>query len=187
MIVGLLIGAVILACIILMVSYNSLVAAGNQVDNANGAIDAMLKKRYDLLPNLVELVKQYMNYEQSTLTRITELRAKAISDNAETHEKVEADSQASSLLNKVIFSAENYPILQANVNFLHLQETWTDAEENISAARRAYNAAVTEYNNSFEVFPGNLFAKMLNFAPKKIFEAKPEERENISAKALFNA
>jgi LemA protein len=173
--------------IAIMVSYNSLVAVKNQVDNANASVDTMLKKRYDLIPNLVETVKEYMKYEQTTLTQITELRAKAVNSDLGAHEKLEADEKVSSLLSKVIFDAENYPVLQADVNFIQLQETWNDVEENISAARRAYNSAVTEYNNAFESFPGTLFAGMLHFDHKKPFEAKPEERENVSAKVLFNS
>jgi LemA protein len=181
------IAIIAIGCIAIIISYNSLIAVRNQIDNASSSIDVMLKKRHDLIPNLVETVKAYMNYEQGTLTKITELRSQAISGSLDTHERLEADEKASSLMSKVIFNAENYPILQADVNFIHLQESWTDAEENISAARRAYNSAVTDYNNAFESFPGTVFAGMLHFQHKKTFEAQPEDKESINAKELFNA
>src|SRR5258708_5371642 len=120
------IAIIAIGCMAIILSYNNLVAVKNQVDNANASVDTMLKKRYDLIPNLVETVKQYMNYEQSTLTQITELRAKAVSGDLDTHSQVAADNQVSSLMSRVIVASENYPILQADVNFIHLQESWND-------------------------------------------------------------
>lgn len=166
--------------------YNSLIGKKNQVTNAFSAIDVMLKKRFDLIPNLVEVVKQYTNYEQGTLTKIVELRAKATSGNITPAEKAQLDSELSSSMRGLMVNIENYPDLKANSNFINLQTTWTESEEQIAAARRTYNATVTDYNNAIMMFPGSLFAGMLNFQPTPVLETAAEERKNISAKELFN-
>lgn len=166
--------------------YNSLIGKKNQVTNAFSAIDVMLKKRFDLIPNLVEVVKQYTTYEQGTLTKIVELRAKATSGNITPDEKARLDSELSSSMRGLMVNIENYPDLKANTNFINLQTTWTESEEQIAAARRTYNATVTDYNNAIMMFPGSLFAGMLNFQPTPVLETAAEERKNISAKELFN-
>lgn len=166
--------------------YNSLIGKKNQVTNAFSAIDVMLKKRFDLIPNLVEVVKQYTTYEQGTLTKIVELRAKAGSPNISNAEKADLDAQLSSSMKGLMVNIENYPDLKANTNFINLQTTWTESEEQIAAARRTYNASVTDYNNATMMFPGSLFAGMLNFQPIAVLETAAEERKNISAKELFN-
>lgn len=166
--------------------YNSLIGKKNQVTNAFSAIDVMLKKRFDLIPNLVEVVKQYTTYEQGTLTKIVELRAKATSGNITPDEKARLNSELSSSMRGLMVNIENYPDLKANTNFINLQTTWTESEEQIAAARRTYNAAVTDYNNAIMMFPGSLFAGMLNFQPTQVLETTAEERKNISAKELFN-
>jgi LemA protein len=166
--------------------YNSLIGKKNQVTNAFSAIDVMLKKRFDLIPNLVEVVKQYTTYEQGTLTKIVELRSRATSGNISTAEKADLDAQLSSSVKGLMVNIENYPDLKANTNFINLQTTWTESEEQIAAARRTYNASVTDYNNSIMMFPGSLFAGMLNFHPIAVLETAAEERKNISAKELFN-
>ena len=166
--------------------YNSLIGKKNQVTNAFSAIDVMLKKRFDLIPNLVEVVEQYTTYEQGTLTKIVELRAKATSGNITPAEKAQLDSELSSSMKGLMVNIENYPDLKANTNFINLQTTWTESEEQIAAARRTYNASVTDYNNAIMMFPGSLFAGMLNFQPTPVLETAAEERKNISAKDLFN-
>jgi len=167
--------------------YNSLIGKKNQVTNAFSAIDVMLKKRFDLIPNLVEVVKQYTTYEQGTLTKIVELRAKAVSGNVSDAEKATLDTQLSSSIKGLMLNVENYPDLKANTNFINLQTTWTESEEQIAAARRTYNSAITDYNNSIMMFPGSMFAGMLNFQPMAVLETAQEERKNISAKDLFNS
>lgn len=169
-----------------IIFYNSLIGKKNQVTNAFSAIDVMLKKRFDLIPNLVEVVKQYTTYEQGTLTKIVELRSKATSGNITTAEKAQLDSELSSSMRGLMVNIENYPDLKANTNFINLQTTWTESEEQIAAARRTYNASVTDYNNAIMMFPGSLFAGMLNFQPLPVLETAAEERINISAKDLFN-
>jgi len=171
--------------LVAVVLYNSVIAKKNAVANAYGAIDAMLKKRYDLIPNLVETVKTYMNYERDTLTKITELRTKAIDPNTPTEQKIQLENQISSAMRNIMVQVENYPQLQANENFLQLQASWNEIEEQISAARRAYNAAVTDYNNAVQQFPTNIFANMMKLTTKPVLEIPEEERKNISAKDLF--
>ncbi|MFC4211705.1 LemA family protein [Pedobacter lithocola] len=167
--------------------YNSLIGKKNQVINAFSAIDVMLKKRFDLIPNLVEVVKQYTTYEQGTLSKIVDLRTKAISGNVSDAEKAAIDAQLSSSVKGLMVNVENYPDLKANTNFINLQSTWTESEEQIAAARRTYNSAVTDYNNAIMMFPGNMFAGMLNFHPTPVLATAEEERKNISAKDLFNS
>ena len=166
--------------------YNSLISKKNQVANAFSAIDVMLKKRFDLLPNLVEVVKQYTQYEGDTLNKITELRGKAMGANATEGDKLALDQQIGSAVKGLMVSVENYPDLKANTNFLNLQSTWTESEEQIAAARRNYNSAVTTYNNAVMMFPGNMFAGMLGYQTIAVLETAAAERENISAKELFN-
>lgn len=177
-------GSLLLLIIILI--YNTLVNQKNKVDNAFGSIDVMLKKRRDLIPNLVAIVKQYTNYERGLLEEITRLRGLAmqggVGNNAfETEKKLEA------ALHKVMIAVEDYPDLKANRNFLHLQDSLNEVEDQISAARRAFNAAVMDYNNAIEVFPSNLLAKVLNYQAKKSFEITQAERENIDINELFKS
>lgn len=165
--------------------YNTLIGKKNQVTNAFSAIDVMLKKRFDLLPNLVETVKQYMQYEGELLTKVVELRAKANSQTLSSEEKLDIDKQLSASVRGIMVNVENYPDLKANASFINLQSTWTESEEQIAAARRTYNAAVTDYNNAIMMFPGSLFAGMLNYQPISVLANTEEERKNISAKDLF--
>lgn len=166
--------------------YNSLIRKKNQVTNSFSSVDVMLKKRFDLIPNLVEVVKQYASYEQETLTKIVELRAKATSGAISNTEKADLDAQLSGSMRGLMMNLENYPDLKANSNFNNLQTTWTESEEQIAAARRTYNAMVTDFNNSIMTFPGNMFAGMLKYTPIEVLATIEEERKNISAKELFN-
>lgn len=166
--------------------YNSLIGKKNQVTNAFSAIDVMLKKRFDLIPNLVEVVKQYTQYEGDTLTKITELRGKAMGNNVSEADKLALDQQMGTAVKGLMVSVENYPDLKANTNFLNLQSTWTESEEQIAAARRNYNATVTTYNNAVMMFPSSIFAGMLGYQTMAVLESTVEERKNINAKELFN-
>lgn len=175
----------LVAGLIIVVLYNSLIRKKNAVGNSFGAIDAMLKKRYDLIPNLVTTVKTYMNYERDTLTKITELRNQATSANISPDQKIQLENQISSAMRNIMVQVENYPDLKANQNFLQLQGSWNEIEEQISAARRAYNASVNDYNNAVEQFPTNIMARMMNYVLKSYLEIPDEERKNISAEELF--
>jgi len=161
--------------------YNSLVGKKNQVLNVFGTIDAMLKKRYDLVPNLVATVKGYMQHERSLLSEVTEMRAKALSEGISDDQKVDFDNAMTKALGRIMVAVENYPDLKASENFMHLQRTLTELEEQISAARRAYNAAVTDYNNAVEMFPTNIVASMMNYRRRRFFEISEKERESIDA------
>lgn len=165
--------------------YNNLIGSRNAVENAFGSIDAMLKKRYDLIPNLIETAKAYMKYEKETLTSITEMRTKAVSGNMSNDEKVDVENKLSGMMRSVMVAVENYPDLKANDQFVMLQRSWNEAEEQISAARRSYNAAVTAYNNAVEKFPSNIFANMFGHKRRHVFEIPESERQNVSAKAMF--
>lgn len=176
----------VVVIIYIVAVYNNAVRKKNEVDKAFGSVDAMLKKRYDLIPNLVETVKQYSTYEARVLTEVTQLRAQLV-EHLSTDEKIELHNNLSKHLNGMMFSVENYPDLKANQNFLKLQASWNEAEEQISAARRYYNSAVTEYNNAVQTFPANILIDSSKFATKKVFETESVERQNISAKDLFNS
>jgi LemA protein len=181
--------AIIVLVVLLIVGigiYNSLIGKKNQVTNAFSAIDVMLKKRFELLPNLIETVKQYMDYESDLLTKVVELRAKAASDQLSDQEKLEIDKELTTGVRGIMVNVENYPELKANQNFLNLQGTWTESEEQIAAARRTYNASVTNYNDAIMMFPGSIFAGMLDYKPIEVMTNTEEERKNISAKELFN-
>jgi LemA protein len=178
--------AVILAVLLVLavVFFNSLVAKKNQVRSVFATVDAMLKKRYDLIPNLVATVKGYAGHERQTLERITELREQAVSPVVQPDQKRLIDGQMSRLLGGLMARVENYPQLKASDNFMHLQRTLAELEEQISAARRAYNASVQEYNNAVEMFPGNMVAAMMNYKRLDFFEADPEARGRVEVGAF---
>jgi LemA protein len=165
--------------VVAVVIFNSLIAKKNQVESVFSTVDVMLKKRYDLIPNLVETVKGYAVHERQTLQKITELRERAVSPSALTGEKMEIDAQLSRMLGGLMARVENYPQLKASENFMHLQRTLTEMEEQISAARRAYNTSVQEYNNAVEMFPSNVMAGMMSYQRRPFFEADAEERGRV--------
>lgn len=181
--IAIIIPVVVIAIVALL--YNSLIAKKNQVINVFGTIDVMLKKRYDLLPELVSTVKAYMKHERELLEDITKMRAKAVSGRLSDDEKVELDNKVTKALGGIMVAVENYPDLKANQNFLLLQGSMNEIEEQISAARRAYNAAVTDYNNAVEMFPTNIVAPMMRYKLKKVFEISDEQRQNVGTDALF--
>lgn len=175
----------IIIVLILVLIYNSLVAKKNQVENIFASVDTMLKKRYDLIPNLVASVSKYMEYEKSLLTEVTKLRADASRPNISEGEKIALDAKVSSALGSIMVAVENYPELKANETIMHLQHSLNEVEEQISAARRAYNQAVTDYNNAIEMIPTSLMASVLSYKRKDVFAIIESQRENISVKELF--
>ncbi|MHC4665361.1 MAG: LemA family protein [Planctomycetota bacterium] len=166
--------------------YNSLIGKKNQVLNVFGTIDALLKKRYDLIPNLVATVKGYMQHERSLLEEVTKIRAEALSERISDNDAVELDDKLTRALSRVLLAVENYPDLKASDNFMHLQRTLTELEEQISAARRAYNAAVTDYNNAVEMFPTNIIASMMNYRRRRFFEISEKERQSVDVAKAIN-
>jgi len=184
-IVFLVVGVIIVLWVVAM--YNGLIRKKNEVENAFGGMDVQLKKRYDLIPNLISTVKQYMTHEKDLLTKVTELRGKAMSGNVSTEEKVDLDNQITGAMKGIMVAVESYPDLKSNTNFLNLQRTMNEVESQISAARRAYNASVTDFNNGVQMFPSSIMAGMMHLSAKKVFEIPEVQRENVSAKELFNS
>ena len=171
---------------ILILMYNSLVAKKNQVDNISASVDTVLKKRYNLIPNLVSSVKEYMKHEREVLEKITALRSKALNPSVTSEEKIQIDKEISGALKNILIAVENYPELKASENFMHLQRTLNEIEEQISAARRAYNQAVTDYNNALEMFPTNIMASFMHYKRKPLFSIPDTEKNSPNVKDLFD-
>jgi len=170
-------GVIVVAVIFFVGIYNSLVQLRNRVKNAWSQIDVQLKRRHDLIPNLVETAKGYMSHERETLTAITDARSRAMGAGT-VQDKGPAEAQLSGAISRFMLTVENYPDLKANQNFLALQEELTSTENKISFARQAYNDAVLFFNNKIEMFPSNVVAGMFNFRPEVFFEIEePAERE----------
>jgi LemA protein len=157
--------------------FNSLVVKRNRVEEAWSDIEVQLKRRYDLIPNLVETVKGYATHEKTLLEEITKERANAINAK-DNKEKLETNNQLYSTLKTLFAVAENYPQLKANENFLRLQEDLVDTEDKIQAARRFYNANVRDYNIATQVFPNTLIASLFNFQKKELFDVENEDEKN---------
>jgi LemA protein len=162
----------------LISNYNSLVRLRNQVKNAWAQIDVQLKRRHDLIPNLIETVKGYMNHERTTLENITNARSNAVS--AQTvSEKAKAEAQLTEAIGKFNLVVENYPNLKANENFLALQEELTSTENKISFSRQSYNDQVLFYNNKIQMFPSNLIATMFNFKQEDFFQVEDQTEKAV--------
>lgn len=177
---------IIVIAIVLIMMYNSLVAKKNQVENIFASVDTNLKKRYDLIPNLVASVSKYMEHEKSLLTEVTRLRAEATKPDISDAHKIALDAKISSALDSIMIAVEAYPELKANENVMHLQYTLHEIEEQISASRRSYNQAVTDYNNAIEMVPTNFMASFMSYRRKQVFEIADGERQNVNVKELFN-
>jgi LemA protein len=158
--------------------YNSLVTAKMRIAEAFSQIDVQLKRRTDLIPNLVETVKGYAKHEKELLEKVTKARASLMSAGS-TAEKADANNALSQTLKSLFAVAENYPNLKANENFLALQEDLTDTENKIAYSRQFYNSNVLDYNTKLQVFPNILIAGMFNFKPAEYFEASDEEKKPV--------
>jgi LemA protein len=177
MIGWIILGAVVVVAVAVIGMYNSLVRFRNQVDNAWSQIDVQLKRRHDLIPNLVETAKGYMEHERGTFEAITEARSKAMGANNVT-DAGKAEGALTEALSKFMLVVENYPDLKANQNFLSLQETLTSTENKIAFARQGYNDQVLFFNNKIQVFPSNVIANTFNFKTRDFFEIEDAaERE----------
>jgi LemA protein len=168
---------IILALIVIyaIVAYNSLVRMRNEVDNSWRQIDVQLKRRHDLIPNLVEAVKGYMEFERDTLTRVVEARNRAVAAPDQTA-RVAAENQLTAGLGRLLAVMENYPQLKSDQNVMQLQEQLTTTENQIAFARQAYNDAVLALNTKIQVFPTNLIANNFGFTAAEYFKAAPEEQ-----------
>lgn len=174
-------GIVVLLVLTVIVIYNGLVTAKNRVDEAWSDIDVQLKRRYDLIPNLVNSVKGYAKHERELFEKVTEARTKAIATQG-VAEQGKAENMLTGALKSLFAVAENYPELKANENFLALQNELTDTENKVQASRRFYNGNVRDYNIKIEVFPNNLMAGALGFKHRDLFEieeAKEKEKPEV--------
>jgi LemA protein len=169
--------AVVLVMMVIGI-YNSLVAGRNQVDNAWSQIDVQLKRRHDLIPNLVETAKGYMQHERQTFEAITQARSQAMGAK-NVAEASKAEGELTEALSKFMLVVENYPDLKANQNFLSLQETLTSTENKISFARQAYNDAAMGYNNRIQMFPSNIVAGVFSFTKRDYFEVGNEAERAV--------
>ncbi len=173
------IGIVVVLLLIFIATYNGLVRLRNQVKNAWAQIDVQLKRRHDLIPNLVETVKGYMQYERATLEAVTNARnlaQKAVGTSV--GERAKAEGELSGTLSRLLAVVERYPDLKANQNFLALQEELTSTENKISFSRQYYNDSILRYNNQTQMFPSSIIAGMTGFKPGEFFEVTvAEERE----------
>jgi LemA protein len=167
---------VILFVLFLIFAYNGLVKARNRVDNAYSQIEVQQKRRYDLIPNLVETVKGYAAHERQTLEAVTEARANAISaqQSGTVGQQAQAENVLTGALKSLFAVAEAYPDLKANHNFLNLQEELTATEDRIAYSRQFFNDSVLSYNNAIQTFPRNLLAGMFHFEKRDFFDAEPE-------------
>lgn len=175
---------IIAIVIVAILIYNSLIRSRNRVEEAWADIEVQLKRRYDLIPNLVSTVKGYAAQESGVLERVTEARTKAMgAQTVEQHEQNE--NMLSGTLKSLFALSENYPDLKSNQNFMQLQTDLTDTENKIQAARRFYNGNVRDFNTKIEVFPTNLFASMLGFAKKVFFDIDDEGPESKPVEVKF--
>lgn len=174
---------IVLVAIVLLVilMYNGLIRLRNQVENSWAQIDVQLKRRYDLIPNLVETVKGYAKHEREVLENVTKARASMANANT-VGEKAQANNMLTDTLKSLFAVAENYPDLKANQNFLQLQEELSGTENKIAYARQFYNDIVMMYNTKIQTVPTNIIAGMFNFPKKELFETKGEEREPVAVK-----
>lgn len=169
---------VVLLLLFFWLGYNGLVRRRNQVDNAWSQIDVQLKRRHDLIPNLVETVKGYAAHERGTFEAVTNARANAI--NAQTpQDQAQAENALSGALKSLFAVAEAYPDLKANQNFLNLQEELTASEDKVAYARQYYNDSVLSYNTQIQKFPTVLIAGMFHFEKREFFDAAPEDTEPV--------
>ena len=159
--------------------FNTMVGRKNRVHFAFASIDAMLKKRYDLIPNLVAVAEKYMRFERGVIEEVTALRAKAVSAGLSDDERVDVENGLTRTLRTLFAVAENYPDLKASGPFLHLQASLNEVEEQLAASRRAFNAAVTDYNNGCGMFPLNIAARLMGYRQKPWFEIPEEERQPV--------
>lgn len=178
------IGIIILIAIYVVAKYNSLVNLKNRVKEAWADIDVQLKRRYDLIPNLVNTVKGYATHESGTFEKITEARSKAMQAGS-LAEKGEAENMLSGTLKSLFAIAEAYPDLKANQNFLELQRELSDTENKIQAARRFYNGNVRDWNTSVQTFPSNIIAGIFKFVEMEFFELEQDSVEKNPVEVKF--
>ena len=171
--------AIIVVLVFIVIGmYNSLIQLRNQVKNAWSQIDVQLKRRHDLIPNLVETAKGYMVHERQTLENITAARSRAMQAES-VGDKAKAEGELSGVMSKFFLVVENYPDLKANQNFLALQEELTSTENKIAFSRQAYNDQVLFYNNKIQMFPSNIIAGMFSFQQSEFFQVEDKAERDV--------
>lgn len=181
MVIGIIIGVVVLLALYFVATYNGLVKLRNMVKDQWSQIDVLLKRRADLIPNLVETVKGYAKHESETLEAVINARNKAVSAKG-AEEEMKANGELTGALSRLFALAESYPDLKANTNFMDLQNNLKETEDKISYARQFYNDAVLKYKNKLEVFPSNIVGSVFGFKPEPFFEATEQEKANPQVK-----
>lgn len=171
-------GVIVILIVYIIVTYNNFVKANIKVEEAFSTMDVYLKKRWDLIPNLVEIVKGYAKHEKDTLKEITELRSKTY-DKMNTSQKIDLNNKMSEGINKLMVISESYPELKSNENFITLSNQLMKIEEDIANSRKYYNGSVKLLNIKVKVFPSNVVGKLFGFKEQKMFEASIEERNDI--------
>ncbi|EKD56344.1 MAG: LemA-like protein [uncultured bacterium] len=180
-ILWIILGLIVLVVLWLVAVYNGLITLKNRTQEAWSDIDVQLKRRYDLIPNLVESVKGYAKHEKELLENVTKARSEAMGAKG-LEDKAKAENMLTDTLKSLFAVAENYPTLRANENFLQLQQELADTENKIEAARRFYNGNVRDFNTKMQVFPNNMIAKNMNFKEFDMFEAATGEKEVVKVK-----
>ncbi len=178
-----LLGLIALVVITVVLIYNALVQLRNRVKNAWSQIDVQLKRRHDLIPNLVETAKGYMKHEAETFKAVTEARSKAMNAHG-VGEVSKAEGMLSDAMAKFLLTVENYPELKANENFMALQEELTSTENRIAFSRQSYNDETLHYNNKIEMFPSNIIAGMFKFIPMEFFKIE-NKAERVAPQVKF--
>lgn len=172
------IAIVVILLLLVFSTYNNLVKLNNKVEEAFSTMDVYLKKRWDLIPNIVEVVKGYAKHEEKTLEDVINLRNNSY-DKMNINDKVDINNKLSQGVSKIMAIAEAYPDLKANENYKDLSSQLTKVEDDIANARKYYNGTVKNYNNKVQMFPSNIVAKILGYKAKNMFKANENERENI--------
>jgi LemA protein len=182
-IAGVIVGVI---AIIAIMMFNNIISTRNTVLESKSAIDTVFQNRYDLIPNSVEVVKQYAGHEKNLLEDVTKIRTNAMSGQEMSSEKFQNENMLSSTLKSIFALSENYPDLKANQNFENLQNQWMEIEDRLQAARRAYNSSVKALRDLKQMFPSNIIASMMKLESFDMFEADTAARESLNAKELFN-
>jgi LemA protein len=178
LIIWILLAIVVVLALYVMITYNGLVSLRNNIENAWAQIDVQLKRRYDLIPNLVETVKGYAAHERETLEAVIQARNMAMSASGP-HDQAEAENMITGALKSVFALSEAYPDLKANTNFLNLQEELSGTEGRIAYARQYYNDSVVRYNTKIQTFPANTIASQFKFTEREYFEADDDARRTV--------
>ena len=178
MVLYVIIGIIIVILLYLFVTYNGLIKSKNFVEEAFSTMDVYLKKRWDLIPNLVEVVKGYAKHEKETFDKITSLRTNSY-ESMSMDKKINVNEQVAQGLSKIIAIAENYPDLKASQNFIELSNDLTKIEDEIANSRKYYNGTVRNFNDKIQMFPSNIIANMFGFKSASMFEANAEEKNNV--------